>query len=272
MKKELYSYFENMAKSNRISHAFLLCNTDLSLIKNDLYEVLSKFFFDNSSVLENNPDIYIIEPIEGSIKKDEILKLQDVFKIKSQFNKNRVYIINQAEKMNEVASNKLLKFLEEPEDNIYAFIITSNIDKIISTIKSRCQIFKIEQIDDFSLSNYEEELINNTLSFIEQLEIKKINVFPYIYEFLNKKEDKENIKKIILLMKYFYLDVLNKLCDRKISYFLEFNEKIDLVASNNNIEKVTNKLMILNKSENMLEYNLNINLFIDNLIIKLVGD
>lgn len=272
MSNKVYNYFRNMANTDRMSHAFLLCNTNFNTIKDELIDVLNSFFFEKSVEIENNPDIYYIEPDEGTIKKDQILNLQDVFKIKSQFNKNRVYIINETEKMNEAASNKLLKFLEEPESNIYAFLITSNLEKILPTIKSRCQIIKIEDNNNFLLSDYDKEFIDSIIKFILELEQKKYNVFANIYNYFKKKEDKENVKNIILLMKYFYMDSLNKICERKLAYFQEYETYIDKIVLNSDVDKINNKLLILNKLENMLEYNLNMNLFVDNLVIKLVGD
>ena len=48
--------------------------------------------------------------------------------------------------MNDYASNSLLKFLEEPEKNIYAFLISSNVMKVLETIKSRCQLIMLDNL------------------------------------------------------------------------------------------------------------------------------
>ena len=49
-------------------------------------------------------------------------------------------IIWMAEKMNVECSNKLLKFIEEPPKDTYVILITEDENKILPTIKSRCQI------------------------------------------------------------------------------------------------------------------------------------
>ena len=124
MSSILKNYFENLKENNRISHAFLLCNTNYDNLKEDLNFILSDYFFSGKKVnLEDNPDIYLIKPQNGNILKDSILSLQEVFKSKSQLNENRVYIIDGVHLMNDFSANSLLKFLEEPENNIYAFLI-----------------------------------------------------------------------------------------------------------------------------------------------------
>ncbi|MGE0091474.1 MAG: ATP-binding protein [Bacteroidales bacterium] len=50
------------------------------------------------------------------------------------------------EKMNQEAANKLLKFIEEPSEGTYIFMITHAPEKIIPTILSRCQIVRIPPI------------------------------------------------------------------------------------------------------------------------------
>ena len=45
MEKILEKYFENLYQENRLSHAFLICNTTFDAIKEELLEILSKYFF-----------------------------------------------------------------------------------------------------------------------------------------------------------------------------------------------------------------------------------
>ena len=46
----------------------------------------------------------------------------------------RIYVIKEADKMNLFASNTLLKFLEEPVDDVIAILLTTNRYKIINTV------------------------------------------------------------------------------------------------------------------------------------------
>jgi DNA polymerase-3 subunit delta' len=269
MNNILKEYFDTISSSNRLSHAFLICNSDYDNLKEDLSRILSDYFFHLEIDIENCSDIYLIRPNNGKIVKEDILLLQENFKTKSQFNLNKVYIIDGVEKMNDYASNSLLKFLEEPEDNIYAFLITSNINKVLQTIRSRCQILMIQNNVSFSLSDFEEEILHKSFDVLLCLDKYKEQSVVYVYEILNKKEDKEDIKKIIRIIKYIYRDALNYLIYNKLEYFEEYKDEIQKLIINNDNKKIIQKLLILNKFENMLEYNLNINLFLDRLIIEM---
>ena len=93
---------------------------------------------------------------------------------KSSFNqKPRMVLIDNIEFLNLNSINSLLKFLEEPNDNIY-FILIHNNTKILPTLKSRCINFKI-------FFSYEETLdIANKLTKIDiKNEISRDLIFHY---------------------------------------------------------------------------------------------
>jgi DNA polymerase-3 subunit delta' len=58
----------------------------------------------------------------------------------------RVFIVIEAEKMNDEASNSLLKILEEPPPFSHIILVTPNPYRIIPTLKSRCQVFQFSPI------------------------------------------------------------------------------------------------------------------------------
>lgn len=270
MSSVLKEYFNNLHKNNKISHAFLLCNTNYDNLKEELSLILSDYFFDGQKLnIEDNSDIYVIKPENGKILKEKVLSLQEMFKSKSQINDKRVYIIDGVQMMNDFASNSILKFLEEPEDNIYAFLITSNINKVLPTIKSRCQVLMIDNKNNFDLSLIDADIINMGISFIKCFEKYKTKSIAYIYDFLPKKSEKENIKDMISIIKYFYRDILSSLLNMDIEYFDDYMTDIIKMGEQNTVNSLINKLIILNKCENMLEYNLNLNLFLDKLIIEM---
>lgn len=271
MEDVLKKYFEQLYQENRMSHAFLICNTTYETIKAELMKVLSEYFFDNRFESEDNPDLLVIKPENGKILKESILSLQEKFMTKSQINDNKVYIITCAEKMNDYASNSLLKFLEEPQDNIYAFLISENINKVLPTIKSRCQIINISSETETNINDLDEDFLNKSLSFIDLLESKKVNTIAYMYDVLNKKEDKENIVNLLNVLELFYRDVLLFKLQGNLDVFSNKKELVDKISNINTEKSLINKLIIINKYENMLEYNLNISLFLDRLIIEMGG-
>lgn len=59
--------------------------------------------------------------------------------VKPIFAGKKVFIIREIDKAMEQAQNKLLKTLEEPENNVYFILTTSNVDLVLPTIRSRCE-------------------------------------------------------------------------------------------------------------------------------------
>lgn len=98
-----------------------MCNTSFDKIKLDLESVLNNYFFKENIDLSNSLDVLIVNPQKDKITKEQIIDIQMELANKSQINNNRVYIITEANKMNDYAANSLLKFLEEPQENVYAF-------------------------------------------------------------------------------------------------------------------------------------------------------
>lgn len=269
MNELLIKHFERNFTTNRMSHAFLICNTFYDCIKDDLEYILSNYFFDGSKNIYDNPDIYIVRPSNDKIVKEDILSLQDSFKTKSLLNRNKVYIIESAEKMNSYASNALLKFLEEPEQNIYGILISSNLNKVLSTIKSRCQILMVDNESLFNLNKFDSNYVSNVVNIIDLFENYGYDSISFIYEYINKKIEKEDLKIIIKIVKYFYRDCLNYLLFNTINIFVNYKDIIDKIVKKNCEKIIVDKLFILLKEESKLEYNVNTNLFLDNLLIEL---
>lgn len=73
----------------------------------------------------------------------------------------KIYLINRVEMLTTSAANSLLKFLEEPDGNTTAILVTENIQRVLGTIQSRCQILNFL---DTPMGEYEEQLSAANLS------------------------------------------------------------------------------------------------------------
>ncbi|WP_105957052.1 DNA polymerase III subunit delta' [Apilactobacillus quenuiae] len=104
---------------------------------------------------QQHPDVVIIKPDGQSIKVDQVRYLKDEFSKSGLEGNKKVFIIQSAEKMTSGAANSLLKFIEEPGNNIFSFLLTTNMNLILPTIISRTQVIKFPNLDSGS---FEEEL------------------------------------------------------------------------------------------------------------------
>ena len=99
---------------------------------------------------ESGSDFKIICPTKNVIKVDEIRDFSSELFLLPTKSKRKVFIIDDAECMNEQAQNALLKVLEEPPLYATIILITSNKEKLLNTIKSR-----VIEVQFDSLSNDE---------------------------------------------------------------------------------------------------------------------
>lgn len=88
---------------------------------------------------QNNPDLFILD--DYSISAVRTLKK---FLSQKPFNHNsKIIFIPEIENLNSESQNALLKTLEEPGDNNYLILTSTNITQLLPTIISRCQKIKI---------------------------------------------------------------------------------------------------------------------------------
>ena len=231
----------------------------------------------------NFPEIKIINPDGLWIKKEQLQELQSEFNEKAIIGTKRIYIINGAEKLNKSAANSILKFLEEPEGNIVAILLTDNAYGVLETIRSRCQILRlkesnikkenneIENIKKILNIEIEDEKIEKIIEFVNYYESHHLDTILYINKIWNeyiKTKDEIIIAFDIMIM--YYKDILNYKITKKLEIFKETNE-IKNITSSNKTNKLCNKINTLSKQKQNIKYNANTNLLMDKLIIELEG-
>ncbi len=107
--------------------------------------------FDNN----NNPDFYYMGlGEENSIKIDIVRNMQKKVQELPIVSNKKVYIIDDAEYMTKEAQNCLLKTIEEPPEFVTVILITSNENRILNTIKSRCLKIYFNNIEDDLLKRF----------------------------------------------------------------------------------------------------------------------
>ncbi|WP_307193122.1 DNA polymerase III subunit delta' [Neobacillus niacini] len=101
----------------------------------------------------NHPDVHKVEPDGLSIKKQQIQDLQEEFSKKGVESSRKVYMISDADKMSVSAANSLLKFLEEPNSQTTAFLLSEQPQQLLPTILSRCQILSFKPLSPLAMIN-----------------------------------------------------------------------------------------------------------------------
>ena len=188
----------NSYHENKFSHAFLFVTNDIDRCRNDVLELIKVIscpssYSDDCKTCNlcyqidkgSLPNLIQIYPDGMNIKKEQMLNIEEHFSAKPIYLKNNIYIINNADKLNKAAANTMLKFLEEPEDNILGFFITNNKEQMLDTIKSRCQIVLVNYVAG--------ELLTSDENFSNIKELSQI----YLKSLLIEKKDGIILNKMV---------------------------------------------------------------------------
>jgi len=93
----------------------------------------------------------------GEIKNSDVVEINRISNLKSYEGQYKVFIIWTPENLNNVASNKLLKTLEEPTPKTIFILVSEKPSLIIKTITSRLQHKQIQNINTPTLLDYLEK-------------------------------------------------------------------------------------------------------------------
>ena len=150
---KLFEEFSQIIRENRLSHAYLFSG-DFGSLDMAIWLAQSRFCVAPENGLPcghcrpcrliaqgDFSDVKIVEPQGQIIKTDTIRQLTREFSQSSFEGQAQVFIIRDADKMHVNAANSLLKFIEEPQSQIYIFLLTADDSRMLPTIKSRAQLF-----------------------------------------------------------------------------------------------------------------------------------
>ena len=169
---------QNSILNNKISHAYLFSGPR-GTGKTSIAKIFSKAIncLNNSGDVCNNCDVCnkkfdeLIDIVEIDAASnngvDEIREIRNNSKLLPSVLKYKVYIVDEVHMLSTSAFNALLKTLEEPPKHVIFILATTEINKIPSTVLSRCQKFDFKKISESD--------IEKRLKYILDVENKKLN-------------------------------------------------------------------------------------------------
>ena len=202
----IYRTFVRSLQNHHLSHAYLISgNPGTPLLQVAKY-LAKSILCDNPDPLacnncitclrvddENYPDFIVLDGSAKTIKKEEVGNIEEQFE-KTAFESKgiMIYIIHLVENMGVEAINSILKFLEEPGSEIYAFLTTNNENNVLPTIISRCQLLRLKLVN-------RQEVIEDAISLnVPQEDAELLSYFyndgELIYDVVNDKEKVDDYK------------------------------------------------------------------------------
>lgn len=317
----IYRTFVRSLQNKHLSHAYLISgNPGTPLLEVAKYLAKSILCDEPDPLACNNcitclriddnnyPDFIVLDGSKSIIKKDEVGNIETQFE-KTAFESKgiMIYIIHLVENMRVEAVNSILKFLEEPNSEIYAFLTTNNENSVLPTIISRCQLLRLKLVDrkeviedatqlnvsieDAELLSYfynDGELIYDTLNDEdEQSSYQNAkSAFVEFLETLGKDDKREAIyfaqKSIIPLIKSkesarFFLDMLVEAFEDILN--IQHDKSPILTSYATILQELANKLTDVSaslieilKMRNSINLNINTSLLMDHLVLKIIGE
>ena len=251
---------------------------------------------------DNHPDFKILSPTKGLIAKKEIDELISSISTLPFESERKIYLIDQGDSIMLRSQNNLLKTLEEPPKYIVIIIVTSNVNRIIPTILSRCQNIKFHLIEnraiidllkkDYELGEEKASIIGSfakgsmkkaiemaeSNEFFERREeiIKiideivngnKIRIFT-ASELLNKNKDK--IEEILDIFIYWFRDLLiyKELGE---SDLIVNSDKINMLCQQSflDMRKINDIIYSIEMTKINVKRNVNFNLSIETMLLNI---
>jgi DNA polymerase-3 subunit gamma/tau len=152
---------KNAIKSGRVAHAYLFCGTR-GVGKTTMARILAKALnclsfpeptpepccrCDSCVAVSTGEDIDVLE-IDGASNNgvDNVRELRDNAIYRPARSRTKIYIIDEVHMLSTQAFNALLKILEEPPSHVKFIFATTEPNKVLATIQSRCQRFDFRNI------------------------------------------------------------------------------------------------------------------------------
>ena len=132
----IVSVLEGAIKKDAVPHALLFCGS-----RGTGKTTLARLFA--AAIGTSGNDLYEIDAASNR-GIDDIRELKEAVYTLPYESKYKVYIIDEVHMLTKEAFNALLKTLEEPPAHVVFILATTEEDKLLDTIKSRCQIFRFK--------------------------------------------------------------------------------------------------------------------------------
>ncbi|GHU44019.1 DNA polymerase III subunit delta' [Clostridia bacterium] len=166
---QIIAHMQNAISAKRISHAYILDGQKGSG-KSTLAEAFSMTLQCERGQVEpcmvchsckqalskNHPDIiYVQHEKPNTVSVDDIRRqVNNDIGIKPYGSPYKIYVIEEAEKMNVQAQNALLKTIEEPPSYGVILLLTENSESFLPTILSRCITLRLKDVPDKDIKSY----------------------------------------------------------------------------------------------------------------------
>lgn len=304
----LYQILMKSFKNHKIPHAFLLVGKNSTIAAH----FIAKSLICDKDVLacnecndcrrideHNYGDFIYINGKDETIKKNQIEYIQSQFAKSSLEGKSKIYLLENIENSTSEAMNSLLKVLEEPIPGVYAIFTCQNMNRVLPTIQSRCQVIQLlpnsknllkERLKRDNLSQDDVQILSELFDSYDECQFLietemfdklKIEVFHFIEDLyfhrdnliinvethlLKDFKDKDTIQLFLNMLVLGLRDLFHVKQSMELTYpsYRSLFERIDDTS-----EGIIKKIELVLNTEYLLSTNANLMLLIDSMMYRL---
>ena len=279
--EEIINSIINSFHENNNSHAFLIETNNINACYQDIINIIKKVNCKNGTIDDcnvchtidagTNPDIITVRPEKKEINVEPIDNILAQFMTQPLISKYSMYVICEADLLNQTAANSILKFLEEPEEGIVGFFITNRYSLMLPTISSRCEhiIMRYGNNSILDLLDINEEEYESYYNFTKNI-IECLNS-NQSYERLAKvgsitAKEREDILKIFKLVYKIYVIKFENIVNNNYNN-LEYAQELLGLIKTEDVSILTKRIKLLEEFLNDYRLNVNKDLFVNKLFM-----
>ncbi|NFF68857.1 DNA polymerase III subunit delta' [Clostridium sporogenes] len=295
---------KNSIVKGKFSHASIIVGED-GIGKSIIAKEIAMIILEKSQ-RRSYADLIEFKPInKKSIGIDDIRNLIEEINKKPIEGNKKVIIIYKSELITEIAQNAFLKTIEEPPKGVYIILLCENMEHMLDTIKSRCEIFKLNRLKPYDIENFikykykdiKKDNINSAIAFsdgipgkaerfIEDESLKYIRDMSLgilkdskdlsNYNYLMKYENflinyKETWEEILTCILSYLRDslLLKETGDEELLLNVDKKESIKDISEKYSYINLDKIVSIINDTRDKLNRNINSTLVFDAMLIKM---
>ena len=227
----------NAISSNQLPQALLFCGPR-GVGKTSCARILARKI--NNQKKEDDIKFNIFELDAASHNSvDDIRNLNEQVRIPPQLGKYKIYIIDEAHMLSTAAFNAFLKTLEEPPKHAIFILATTEKNKIIPTILSRCQIYDFKSIrnsdiflhlKNISKTNnvkFEDEALNIISEIADGAMRDALSLYDRLVNLSNGNLTTLLVSENLSILNHkIYIELTDKLLNNKISDILVYLDEV----------------------------------------------
>ena len=290
--------YKSLNLSKEIHHAYLFSSLDKELNNEIALSFAKTLICQNSNACNqcsscaqfnnsSHPDFILVD--QTSIKVEDVNKIIDKLNTMPISSNYKIFVILNAENINEIAQNKLLKSLEEPNPKNIFILTSSKMDKLLPTVLSRLHKITVPKISEddkliiaadlltkgINIQNYSSENLTEIINFETDENYKNtVETIRYIFENLKSSQDIPRVASSLPVHdKNLILSIMQKLFLSCLNGENFFDENLAANIKNTFSKKaLIHCLPLIEEAYKQQKSNVNFSYILDNLLFNILKE